>query len=309
MTIKKFWKNVVNPRRTVYKIASVCKLQVPKSLAVLISLGNRPKGSILLNTYDGSGQAVHPSLVRFQNNLYMALTPYPYGEEWYENPSLYCYTENGWKAIRSIFPAVIPNNMGQEHYSDPCLYIEKTSISLIFRKCERRASGKKEILYLMSSTDGESWSLPRIILEGKENQLISPAIANDKLWCVESIDEKSVLAVYDFNQGSIGQHAAVDANVPNGWRIWHIDIQETSDRGLRGVFMLLKNHEKAYVSKLALFAWTNDMWCYQRDVELPSEIQQKIKFVYKTAFHPNGRDLICSACDIRGRFFLFPIKL
>lgn len=50
-------------------------------------------------TYDGSGQVVHPSIIDFFNEFginawsgyryWMVLTPYPYGQNRFENPSLY----------------------------------------------------------------------------------------------------------------------------------------------------------------------------------------------------------------------------
>ncbi len=39
-------------------------------------------------TYDGSGQAVHPDMLRERDRVVMALTPYPYSDARFENPSI-----------------------------------------------------------------------------------------------------------------------------------------------------------------------------------------------------------------------------
>ena len=64
-------------------------------------------------TYDGSGQVVHPSVIDFLNEYgvvawsgyryWMVLTPYPYSQDQYENPSLY--------ASHDGFTWVVPQNI------------------------------------------------------------------------------------------------------------------------------------------------------------------------------------------------------
>jgi hypothetical protein len=61
---------------------------------------------LLIQTYDGSDQVVHPSIIDFQNEYgidewsgyryWMVLTPYPFGQDQYENPSLYA-SHDGFK--------------------------------------------------------------------------------------------------------------------------------------------------------------------------------------------------------------------
>lgn len=64
-------------------------------------------------TYDGSGQVVHPSVIDFLNEYgvevwsgyryWMVLTPYPFSQDQYENPSLY--------ASHDGFTWVVPENI------------------------------------------------------------------------------------------------------------------------------------------------------------------------------------------------------
>jgi hypothetical protein len=52
----------------------------------------RAPRTLQLLTYDGSGQLVHPDVVRWPRSggdLWMAVTPYPYAREKWENPSIY----------------------------------------------------------------------------------------------------------------------------------------------------------------------------------------------------------------------------
>lgn len=83
-------EDLKNPRSSVYKVFEVLKHPMPRPLAALLGAGNRPSlpGVLRLPTYDGSGQACHPTVSVFQGKTFMACTPYPYGQDFYENPCL-----------------------------------------------------------------------------------------------------------------------------------------------------------------------------------------------------------------------------
>ncbi|MGO5023947.1 hypothetical protein ACTQ4E_12790 [Lawsonibacter sp. LCP25S3_G6] len=302
------FNNLSNPRHTIYKLASACKVMIPPKVAAILSFSNRYDEFLKMDTYDGSGQAVHPSVVEYNGKLYMAVTPYPYGVEWYENPSIYVYYDEVWKAIPGLSPVIKPNKLGCEHYSDPCLYTGEAEISLLFRKCERRENGKRDLLFVMHSKDGYKWDAPRLLADRAGDTLISPAVVGNQIWCVEAVNKQTSLVVYKFDNNCIELPTPVPVILSEKWRIWHIDVQQTLEGKVQGLFMLVKTDSRQYESKLALFRLLDGVWCYQHDIKIPDTIRLKIKYIYKSAFHPNGEDIICSACDLKGRFFLFQMK-
>jgi len=306
-------KNLKNLRHSVYKVGEVRKKPLPVSLAGLLSLGNRPKlpSAVPLITYDHSGQACHPTTAVFQGNTYMACTPYPYGQEAYENPCLYVKTlgSHCWEPVPGAFPFVRPEHLGMEHYSDPCLFQWDDRFILLFRKCERHAQKKTDLLYTISSSDGKKWSMPQLLAEGPGDSLISPAIGGRELFCVEYDGANTRLVRYQINDlDSLGKKSVCDTvGLSQDFLVWHIECVTLPDGAIRGLFMLQKKSARAVKSKLALFRWLSEetCWCWERDVPLTKEEEGQSLYIYKSAFTEDPGKLLCSARDHKGRYFLF----
>lgn len=219
---------------------------MPRPFSALLSIGNRPAllGVVPLSTYDGSGQACHPTLSVFQGKIYMACTPYPYRIEAYENPCLYVKESGRWKAVSGVYPLVKPQQLGFEHYSDPCLFQWKDTLVLLFRKRERRPSGTVEILYTVSSPNGTDWESPRFLAQGPEDdRLISPAAAAGALFFVECYGNASQIVRYALNglDGLEEKSVCGVSGLDPDFFVWHIDCAARSDGTVRGLFMLQKN--------------------------------------------------------------------
>ncbi len=232
-------KNLENPRRSVYKLSSVTRRTLPVPLAKLLAVGNRPAlpGFVGLPTYDGSGQACHPSVVSFNGTIYMACTPYPYGNEYYENPSLYAResVSRRWRPLPGVFPLARPQRLGFEHYSDPCLFLWENGLSLLFRKCERRTEGKSDLLYTVSSQGGANWTSPKLLAEGRGDSLISPAVGKGELFCVEydGTDTKVVRYVLNNLEG-LGENTVCDIDgLDQDFLVWHIECATLPDGTIR----------------------------------------------------------------------------
>lgn len=312
----KITKNLKAPRHSVYKLFSVCKREVPGWLAALLASPVAP-GALKIKTYDRSGQAVHPSIAQYRGKTYLACTPYPYGTEWYENPCLYVYEpQHGqYRPLPGQFPTVRAERMGSEHYSDPCLFCRDDTLILLFRKCERRQTGKADQLYTISSTNGSDWSSPRLFAESDGDQLISPAAGNEgkDLFCVEYDGAaNSKLVRYDFSDTTVLGEKTICAvqGLDPAFFIWHIDVAYQEDGTVQGLFMLRKKCAEI-VSKLVLFtlAPESNTWRYERDLPLTEEERQKILFIYKSAFMERSDRILCSACDKKSRYFLFEKQL
>lgn len=306
--------NLKNPRRSAYMVfTSLMHRAMPVPLAKLLATGNRTalSGYVNLPTYDGSGQACHPTLAAFQGKTYMACTPYPYGTEFYENPSLYLWEPSAgrWVPVPGTFPLVCPRQLGFEHYSDPCLFRQDGELVLLFRKCERQADGKVDFLFISSSKNGEDWTAPRLLIEGRGDSLISPGAAGGGLFCVEYDGKNTRLVRYDFNNlsGLDGRTACGIEGLDSGFFVWHIDCAMLSDGTGRGLFMLQKKNADPIQSKLALFRWYpgKNLWRWERDLAQTEEERKQLLHVYKSCFTEDPARILCSARDRRKRFCLY----
>ena len=307
-------KNLRTLRPYLYDAFTWRRRVIPRPLAKVLGVGNRPSlpGVLRLPTYDGSGQACHPTISVFQGKTYMACTPYPYGRDPYENPSLYIRDPNStrWKPVHSVYPLVRPQKPGYEHYSDPCLFQRDGRLILLYRKRERRPEGTVEILYTVSSADGTKWDPPRFLAEGSvDDRLISPAAAGSALFCVEYYGGASQIVRYAFDSlDRLGEKTPCSiSGLDQDFFVWHMDCATQPDGTVRGLFMLQEKTTAEIISKLALFIWKpkNSTWVWERDIPESEEEAQMISFVYKSCFTENPSRILCSARDRKGRFFLY----
>lgn len=288
---------------------------VPVLLARLLSIGNREKNALKLKTYDGSGQVCHPCVTVFKGNTYMTCTPYPYCKDYYENPCLYRWDgrQDCWSPVSAGFPFVRAK-LGEtrEHYSDPCLFQRNGYLTIVFRKCEWRPDGKVDILYSAVSPNGTDWTPPRQVMEGAGNSLISPAVggAGDTLFCVE-YDGNITTQLTRYSMGtdlSLGERTPCRiCGLEPGFFIWHIDVQDECGGDCVGLFMLRQQQTHTTSGKLALFRYyaVEGVWSYVQDVPLSETEEKALRFIYKSSFLPDSNRILCSACDAKGRFFVF----
>lgn len=94
-----------------------------------------PARHLVIPTYDGSGQATHPDVLRERDRLVMALTPYPYSDARLENPSIFVSTDG----VQFSTPGAAVNPIAEappiDHNNDPDLHIDPVT-------------GEYEVLYL-----------------------------------------------------------------------------------------------------------------------------------------------------------------
>lgn len=93
-----------------------------------------PAVRIALPTYDGSGQVVHPDILVENSRLVMAMTPYPFSDDTFENPSVVVSTDGTtFTAVPGADPIVGPPPI--DHNDDPDIRIDPRT-------------GEYEVLYL-----------------------------------------------------------------------------------------------------------------------------------------------------------------
>ena len=130
-----------------------------------------------LETYDRSGQTVHPDFVATGPEwthapTYLFLTPYPNGNAQLENPSVYESLDFlHWNAPGGVINPIAAPPEG--YYSDPdAVFVpELNELWLYFRQVTQA-----NIVRLTTSRDGVNWSAPVEVARAPNHQLISPTV-------------------------------------------------------------------------------------------------------------------------------------
>lgn len=309
------FKSLGNPPFFLYRICHYLNRFVPQGLASYIYKRNKKEykceGVVdyLLETYDGSGQAVHPDIAYYGNQYWLTVTPYPYGMEEYENPCIYQGDDLNNLNIPQGPIAVQHKHAQGIHLSDPCFAINNGILYCYYRESERKGDNEEQSIWgIRYSESSKCWSEPELILDSADDKILSPAIL---------YDEQGVLGLYYVStlhgtyslvstnpSGSIGhltQHCILGA--PDDYYLWHIGITKVKDIHndktdsieLSGLFL--------FKSKLAgggmkLFETRNNglepVWNIVREVEMPQSIKEIMTFPYKSCYIPkqNGNILL-----------------
>lgn len=140
---------------------------------------------LTIPTYDGSGQATHPSVVRVPGGWgsdangkawveWMAMTPYANSNRSLENPSIVVSDGDGtWIVPPGLTnPLVSPPAGG--YYSDPDLLLVGGTMYLVYRETDFDVTFDR--LWATTSTDGINWTEPVEVMTRGRNELLSPAL-------------------------------------------------------------------------------------------------------------------------------------
>ena len=187
-------------------------------------------------TYDGSGQVVHPDYAAtpagaFGLPLHLAITPYPFGDARFENPSFF---ESGRGDAWALpeggpNPVVLPD---RGYLSDPDLvYLaDLNELWLYYRQVT-----SDNIVQLVRTSDGHSWSPPVEVVRAPNHQIVSPSIvrrAADDWWMFavnagqSGCGAATTVVEVRRSQDGIRWGAAEPAQLtqPDFWP-WHLDVQ------------------------------------------------------------------------------------
>jgi hypothetical protein len=195
-----------------------------------------------LPTYEGSRQVVHPdyaqvSVTAFGAYRQLAITPYPFGDARYENPSLFSGTRPElWTLAPGVpNPIVFPSG---GYLSDPDLvYVPELEELWLYY---RQVMGDNIIL-LVRSQNGRDWSVPTEVVRAPSHWVVSPSIVRrgaDDWW------------MFSVNSGASGCGAGTTSvevrrstdglvwDAPRQANLtqpdffpWHIDVQWIPSRG------------------------------------------------------------------------------
>lgn len=199
-----------------------------------------PQGIVTLvelETFDGSGEVVHPDVVETRWNggaptRFLAITPYPNGNATLENPSVYAGggADDSWHVPEGgANPVAVPT---AGHLSDPDLVDDADNREL---RLYYRAAGNGNTLLVTTSRDALTWTTPRALLTTPDHDLVSPAIvrrsANQwEMWSVNSgssgcyahgtqVERRTSTDGYTWSSPTVVTMGA------ENHQVWHLDVQ------------------------------------------------------------------------------------
>jgi hypothetical protein len=224
--------------------ASVSGKVITTFAATALAGGDDPRFTpkpLSLETYDGSGQTVHPDVVAMPAgwpgaSRYLLLTPYPGGNAAFENPSIYAETSpTMW-----IPPAGVVNPIARvyagAYLSDPDAVAvpELGELWVYYREV-----GSSNDIYLIRSGDGVHFRGPRLVAEGTNHSIVSPTVVRrgPTDWWMWAVDANSGCAAASTTVTVRHSSNGLDWSEPQpvsleqaGYSPWHIDVQWIASR-------------------------------------------------------------------------------
>jgi len=204
--------------------------------------GPLPPRLVPVATYDGSGQAVHPDVVRVDavpgGPFWLALTPYPQSDEKLENPCVYRSRDGlAWAEPAPGVNPVVPRPLF-DHNSDPDLTWRDGEFRLLYLETQRREyrpdSASFHLLRWVRSADGVGWSEPETALRwdlDRDPLYLSPTLVQapggDRVYLVDGPGRRIVWFPWPVPAGDPAGRPEPGGTLETGLsgvRPWHLDV-------------------------------------------------------------------------------------
>jgi hypothetical protein len=218
---------------------------------------------LTIPTYDESGQVVHPDVYDAGegqtwngHRYWMAMTPYPDGNDAYENPSI-VVSEDGdtWTVPQGLTNPIVAKP-ADGHNADPDIVLLPDGQTMAMF-CMQSDDTTFTRVYVTTSTDGVTWAEPTLLLTGVVGQLISPAVLWDGsqyvMWTISRtvtpcrLDRRTAAAVTgpwsDPVICALPLYVSADANP------WHIDVIHDADGYLMFLCSMQNNIGRLYLAR------------------------------------------------------------
>jgi len=284
---------------------------------------------IVVATYDGSGELVHPDAAvfpgRWQGKRYwISGTPYPAGNPRYENPSIYQgRVSNEMRVPLGVTnPIVAAPTFG--YMSDPDIVHDPDSDEL--RMYYRRTVGSDDSIFLITSRDGVNWSAPQHLLSGVRSSLISPSVVREsatswRMWtvdaapqgCLSLLDELELQQRRSSDGITWGAPEAVILNVP-GRVPWHWDVQYVAAKAEYWALIAAYPDGTTCSQTSVYFARSADGTAWKvspMPLLAPGEFEPMRDLVYRSSFHYHeGSDAVSvwfSGARLQGRSYAYAV--
>jgi hypothetical protein len=283
--------------------------------------------AITAETYEGSGQIVHPDAAVFPGgwqgkHYWIAATPYPWGNPKYENPSIY----QGRVSREMRVPAGVVNPLAKApstgYLSDPDMLYdpEADELRMYFRET---ISAVDEVL-LVTSKDGVHWSAPRLVMTEPRYSLISPAIVREsatswRMWTVNaqaegcfSLGRELTLEQRRSADGiTWGAPEPVNLRIP-GRVPWHWDVQYVAAKSEYWALVAAYPDGTSCSRTAVYFARSTDGTAWKvlpAPLLSPGEYDPMRDLVYRSSFHYHeGSDAVSvwySGARLEGNAFRY----
>ena len=188
-------------------------------------------------TYDGSGEIVHLDVYHNAAGwngypYWMVMTPYPGGDDQYENPSIVCSLDgNTWVVPTGLTNPIVAAPEGGFN-SDTDMIVVGNTMYVIYRKYITETDTLHYML--MSSTNGITWTEPAEIYAGLTGDIYGRGIAPSIVFT----DNKFMI----FSQCASRLGMRWSSSIDSGWSAgenlgylplehnpWHMNVTKHSD--------------------------------------------------------------------------------
>ena len=252
----------------------------------------------LISAY-GDNQGYHPKVLNFKEKwngykYWMIFSPFPYGDEKYENPNLLASNDMiNWEEPKGFKNPVedIPKDFKADlnYNSDPhIVYIEETDTMELYWRYVNDENDKV-ILYRKTTKDGVHWSDKEEILTATRSKkdYISPAIIHEdgkyKMWFV---DRNRVLKYIESKDGyKYSDERVIELNYPlPKMTTWHLDVIKT-EKGYEMIVVAYKNWKDRNGMNLYYFQ-SKDNVNYSEGIIIlrPSTLSWDNRGIYRSSF-------------------------
>lgn len=225
-------------------------------------IDNIPNNAILsINTYDGSNQVVHPDITFSDENIYLAITPYPNYNDKLENPCLYT-SKDGLTFYEYGTNPLVPAPP-YDHNCDPDIFFDENNKICIYYVETMRPDSNNVILL---EQDGTSSFRKKTILSYKSAArvplIVSPSVIKSRtsyfMFFVSSVRNSKFALLNDgkdddyyrieyivtdtLHSWNKNNAKRIDINFPNNYTPWHLDVLKNNNsyylliNGFYGVF-------------------------------------------------------------------------
>lgn len=262
-------------------------------------------------TYDGSGQALHPSVVVFDQpwngyRYWMAMTPYPLMSDEYEDPSILVSSDgNTWMVPPGLTNPIDDGGVSPNHNADPELVYDNASGTLYCYWNHWTNATSTYRIYSLKTTDGIHWTSKTNHLTTSGYKLVTPTITHDgtywRMYVIDITTSPNTMRYYTartLDGPWFGPNDCEINGIASGRDPWHITIRRATDGRYYGLLTTCNRDASGNNARLALMSST-DGFTFQWHEEIfhPSESGWDNAYIYRATFGQTLEDVFYSAIN------------
>lgn len=190
---------------------------------------------LTIPTYDSSNQSTHPDVYYNPNGwngykYWMAFTPYPNGNDALENPSIVVSNDGvTWSVPPGVTNPLVPqpSGIGFNYNADTDIMEGEDGKLYIFY-----IDGTTDV-WVISSSDGVTWSTPVKIIDMSAQTILSPSVILDngvyKMYYVDLVESPNVIKYRTATSPTGTWSSPVSCSfspIPSGKDLWHMNIDK-----------------------------------------------------------------------------------